>query len=107
MKIKINPITNVFNQLPSGHNLVIRTKQIAHLLEGKTVFYGCTNARDLHIKKVTETWRSNLGHDVLSVDVVDAGKKRSITLRANRIEKINGEDARVVKVGGEGQFSHA
>jgi|TARA_R110000765_G_scaffold193800_1_gene299392 hypothetical protein len=105
MKIKINPITNIFNQLPSGHNLVIRTKQIANVLEGKTVFYDCENARDMEILKVNETWRSKLGHDVLSVDVKDAGKTRVITMRANRIAKINGEDARVVSVGGEGQFS--
>jgi hypothetical protein len=36
---------------------------------------------------------------------MDAGKTRVITLRANGIENINGEDARVVRVGGEGQFS--
>ena len=105
MKIKINPVTNIFNQLPSGHNLVMRTKLIADLLEGKTIFYDCENARDLDILKVNETWQAKNGQHVLSVDVRDAGKTRVITMRANRIARINGEDARVVKVGGEGQFS--
>ena len=97
--MKINPITNIFNQLPSSHNLVMRTKLIADLLENKTVFYDCQNAREMEILKVNETWRSNLGHDVLSVDVRDAGKERVITMRANRIAKIDGESARVIKVG--------
>ena len=105
--MKINPITNVFNQLPSKHNLVMRTKLIADLLENKTVFYDCDNARDLHITKVKETWRSNLGHNVLAVDVVDAGKERPITIRANRIAKINGESARVIKVGPAPEKSEA
>jgi hypothetical protein len=76
----------------------MRTKLIADLLENKTVFYDCVNARDMEILKVNETWRSKLGHDVLSVDVKDAGKTRVITMRANRIAKINGENARVVNV---------
>jgi hypothetical protein len=95
--MKINPITNIFNQLPSSHNLVIRTRQIAGLLEGKTVFYDCENARDLDILKVNETWQAKNGQHVLSVDVRDAGKTRVITMRANRIARINGEDARVIK----------
>jgi len=77
----------------------MRTKLIADLLENKTVFYDCQNAREMEILKVNETWRSNLGHDVLSVDVRDAGKERVITMRANRIAKIDGESARVIKVG--------
>jgi len=97
--MKINPITNIFNQLPSSHNLVMRTKLIADLLENKTVFYDCENARDLDILKVNETWRAKNGQHVLSVDVRDAGKERVITMRANRIAKINGESARVIKVG--------
>jgi|TARA_R110000765_G_scaffold209652_1_gene314876 hypothetical protein len=95
--MKINPITNIFNQLPSSHNLVIRTRQIAGLLEGKTVFYDCENARDLDILKVNDTWQAKNGQHVLSVDVRDAGKTRVITMRANRIARINGEDARVIK----------
>ena len=95
--MKINPITNIFNQLPSSHNLVIRTKQIANVLEGKTVFYDCENARDLDILKVNETWQAKNGQHVLSVDVRDAGEERVITMRANRIARINGEDARVIK----------
>tara|TARA_R110000751_G_scaffold9594_1_gene35679 strand:+ start:475 stop:852 length:378 start_codon:yes stop_codon:yes gene_type:complete len=95
--MKINPITNIFNQLPSSHNLVIRTRQIAGLLEGKTVFYDCENARDLDILKVNDTWQAKNGQHVLSVDVRDAGEERVITMRANRIARINGEDARVIK----------
>jgi len=109
--MKINPITNIFNQLPSSHNLVMRTKLIADLLEGKTIFYDCENARDLEILKVNETWQAKNGQHVLSVEVRDftnggcTSRTRVITMRANRIARINGEDARVVKVGGEGQFS--
>ena len=105
--MKINPITNVFNQLPSSSNLVMRTKLIADLLENKTVFYDCENARELEILKVNETWQAKNGQHVLSVDVRDAGKERVITMRANRIAKINGESARVIRVGAEPEKSDA
>jgi len=99
--MKINFITNIFNNLPSSHNLVMRTDMIAKHLEGTTVFYACENAREMEILKVKETWRSNLGHDVLAVDVRDAGTERPITMRANRIAKINGENTRLVEVGAD------
>ena len=59
--------------------------------------HDCENARDLDILKVNETWQAKNGQHVLSVDVRDAGKTRVITMRANRIARINGEDARVIK----------
>ena len=101
MKIKINPITNLFHQLPQSHAL--RTTMMDAILAGTTVLYhtaGTTNSKRLAefvVTEVTASWiaKSN-GLNVIAVDVLDAGEPRQITMRVHRIHKINGEDADMV-----------
>lgn len=103
MKIKVNPITNLFHQLPKSHAL--RTTMMDAILQGASVTYhtaGTSSEKRLAefvVTEVTASWiaQSN-GLNVIAVDVLDAGEPRSITMRAHRIHKINGEDADIVTI---------
>ena len=101
---KINALTNVFHQLSYKYD-PRRTVFCNDLIQNKTVDYLAKDSREgknvlrqFFIEKVTDAFVSKKGEFCLAVDVIDRKVKRSITLRANRIEKINGEDADVVKV---------
>ena len=100
MQFSISILTDLFNQFSGTEAL--RTSELNKLLRDKTVDYCAVASRDgadvtrkFLVHNVESSWvaQSN-GSPVLAVEVVDVegADFRTITMRANRITHINGEE---------------
>ena len=100
MHFSISILTDLFNQFSGTEAL--RTSELNKLLRDKVVDYCAVASRDgadvtrkFLVHNVESSWvaQSN-GSPVVAVEVVDAetSEFRAMTMRANRITHINGEE---------------